>query len=160
MRYWLDLDIIAGITQDEGTSFVASLTPQIFSKNVTKDDFVAFVKLVNDDFHNMNLDQVTAFYLNNTNLNNSDAIKSKIFDFYGDVVVKCPAYRFAKRYAELSNPGTNVFFYELTYGSDLTYVFGLPLLQGNSASDIDINFSKEVTKLWTDFAKYGYELRA
>ena len=166
------MDIIAGITKDEGSN-MASLYFEDPLKNFTKDDFIEFVKLTSSTFPNMNLDQVTGFYLKNTNLNDSDAIKWKIFDFYGDILIKCPTYMFAKRYAEQSVPETNVFFYELTYttneiyngqnmgvrhGAEIEFVFGLLLLETNT-SETDIEFSKRVVKYWTDFAKYGYELR-
>ena len=107
-------------------------------------------------------------------MNDSDAIKWKLSDFVGDLMMKCPTYHFAKRYAEQSSDETNVFFYELTHkasdmikgldlgiyhGADIELVFGSLLLKPETTSEENIRFSKEVMKLWTDFAKYGFELR-
>ena len=100
--------------------------------------------------------------------------KHKIWDFFGDLVIKCPTYLFAKRYAEQSSHDSNVYFYEFTHslkqlipgvdlgvyhGSDLFFLFGLPLLEPKTTSEANIRFTKDIVIQWTDFAKYGLELQ-
>ncbi|CAG2168331.1 unnamed protein product [Oppiella nova] len=69
----------------------------------------------------------------------------------------------------------NVYFYELTYqmslfvqmfgldeetvgiihGADIPFVFGMPVLHPEFSTPEDVDFSRLVIKLWTNFAKYG-----
>ena len=170
LLFHIDLDLMAGITKDEGSVFLT--LPGFLSPNITKADFDKFANLLaNPMFHNIDVEKVTEFYLNNTNMNDLNAIKWRISDFFGDLAIKCPVYLFAKRYAELSSDKTNVFLYELTHnpdneglkrgvrhGADVAFIFGLLLLKPNTTSEEDLRFSEEVVKLWTDFAKYGSEL--
>ena len=138
---------------------------------MTKDDFIAFIKEFNVKIHNLDADNITRFYLKNVELNNSDAVLAGVAEYFGDALIKCPTYLFAKRYAERSAK-RNVFVYELTHrmfnnshpefwgvhhGCDIPFVFGIPLQPShNTILEVDIEFSKQVIKWWTDFAKYGY----
>ena len=63
----------------------------------------------------MNVENITEFYLKNTDINDSNAIKSKLLTFSVIFPSNCPTYLFAKRYAEHSLPETNVYFYQLTH---------------------------------------------
>ena len=161
---------MAGVTKDEGSILAFLNFPNLFNKTITEEDFEEFIDKLNPQFHNLNAKQIKDFYLKNVNKNSSDAIKWKMYDLYGDLLLKCPTYLFAKRYAERSSNETNVFFYELTHqakgaayehefgvyhGADIDFVFGLPLRKPNDYSEEDIEFSKQVIKYWTHFAKYG-----
>ena len=69
---------MAGINKDEGLVLVVHLMAEILTKNLTKADFENFfTKVVEPIFHSINLDmkKVTDFYLNNTDINDSNAIK-------------------------------------------------------------------------------------
>ena len=45
---------------------------------------------------------------------------------------------------------------EAYHGADITYVFGIPLLQdGATYSDPEVKFSMDMMKLWSNFAKTG-----
>ena len=164
------LDLIAGITKDEGSSIANSLR-DIFIKNYTMKDFDNFFKLIDNAFHDLSLKNITDFYFKGKNMSDSNTIKYVITDVFGDIMVKCPTYLFAKRYAERSK--TNVFFYELTHstrgplfemiagithGADIEFVMGLILLNPKTTAE-DKEFSKKVMKYWTDFAKYGFVFR-
>ena len=109
------------------------------------------------------------FYLKNTDLKNSSAIKWRIYDFIGDVMFKCPTYSFTKRYAEQSGEENNVFFYELTHSAKPAdyqqkmgishdalseFVFGLIILQNGTLPE-NIKLSREIMRLWTNFARNG-----
>ena len=174
----IDLDLLAGVTKNEGSTLVYYSNPQLFNKTLTKDDFKSFVQLSDNIFHNIDIKNITKFYMNDINDNDSEAIKWKFYDFYGDILIVCPTYLFAKRYAQHSTRRDNVFFYEFTYtvdkeiekqfgvyhGSELPFVFGLPLTgsagplpNATHFSKKDIEFSKQIIKYWTNFAKYGLE---
>ena len=160
---------MAGVTKDEGSP-LASMIGRLSYKTLTKEDFKNFVLKINGFFHSLNVESVVDYYLNNTDLNDSDAIKWKINDIFGDILLKCPTYLFAKQYAEHSSEETGVYFYGLTHtskgeameeymgifhGSDIDFVFGNLLLRPNDYSEEDIQFTEQIVKYWTDFAKYG-----
>ncbi|CAG2119201.1 unnamed protein product, partial [Medioppia subpectinata] len=44
----------------------------------------------------------------------------------------------------------------VTHGDELQFVFGLPFLYPQKTdTEVDKQFSRDVMKMWTDFAKYG-----
>ena len=165
INFAIDLDIIAGVTKTEG-SLASNLKP-----NPTKKDFVDFVRAQTYRLNGMNVDKVTEYYLRNVTTSDSEAIKFKIWDFFGDIIMKCPTYLLAKTYAKKSGNKSNVYFYEWTHtkgsaesekkngvphATDVGFVFGLDLLTPNTVSKENLKFTENVIKYWTDFAKYGY----
>ncbi|XP_054165678.1 acetylcholinesterase-like, partial [Oppia nitens] len=166
-----DIDLIGGITKDEGQMNFDSL-----GLNITYDRFKLNVKIMDNMFHNLNVDNITDFYLKNVNKTSQPAVRRAFGEFVGDLFLKCPTYHFSKQVAKrLSTTGRNVYFYELTYGSpyfsnvtgcdtksknvchslDIAFVFGLPLLTPELYLPKDIFFASEVMKMWTTFAKTG-----
>ena len=164
---------MAGVTKDEGST-LSVLIEDLSNRHLTKEDFLTFINKTDRMFHDLNVENLETFYLRKTNLNDSDAIKWKAFDFFSDLSIKCPTYLFAKQYAERSSSKTNVFFYELTHSdlgpkvekqlgiihaSDIDFMFGIPLVRPQSHTKEDFELSREMVRMWTDFAKTGYKLR-
>ena len=166
------VDLLAGIVKDEGSAVSLLLEPVLafnpFGLHLR--DFQLLVNTCDKDYHNLDFDKLARYYFNGTNVNNSTQVKRKLWEFAGDLTIKCPTYHFAKGYSRHSSADTNVYFYELThtayknrYGidhgvhhtADLELVLGHPLLFPNTTSEESIEFSKEVMKLFTDFAKTG-----
>ena len=178
-----DLEIIAGVNKDEGSMLSSVLDPSLLIpiKNVDKTYFKQYVNKLNEVLHDLDANNITDFYLRDVDPNDSKAIRWRLYDFFGDVINKCPTYKFAKEYAKQTNR-SKVFFYELTYspnpkslmkgllfdftesnfgvfhGIELMFVFGIPVLESEDYSESDIRLSKQIMKHWTDFAKYGYLL--
>ena len=137
------------------------------------EDFLDTVYEADQMYHNLDVEKITRYYMNNTDANNSTAVRAKIWEFVGDLGMKCPTYLFAKRFSKTDSPKANVYVYELTHaplsvhgiGSNfgvhhkagMELLFGLPLTL-KSASEEDKEFSKEVMKLFTDFAKKGLKI--
>lgn len=148
--------------------------PELENKSViTAQDFYIFIDKVKPGqsplLDDINATKVVDFYLKNTDPNDSAAIRWRIYDFIGDIVFKCPTYLFAKRYAEQSPPENKIFFYELTHSAKppeyqeqmgishdalSMFVFGLMLVENGTLPE-NIKLSKEIMRLWTNFAKYG-----
>ena len=163
----LDIDLIAGVTRNEGG---LSVSPK------TKVTLEGIKVQIENTFKGQGVEppkNITEFYLRNRVLNNSESLRKAIQEFDGDSGLICQTYFFAKQYSEL-NPKSNVYFYELTYQSipfngacdktmgvchatDLIYVFGHPILNPNSRPQIEYDFSQEVITFWTNFAKTGYK---
>ena len=120
-------------------------------------------------FPGLNFPKITEYYLKNADKNSTEALKQAFYEFFGDLVIKCPTYFFVKQFAEYS-PKSKAYFYEWTHpshligpllgctkdmgvchASEIEVVFGLNALSHSS----DAQFSKDVMKIWTNFAKYG-----
>ena len=164
----LDIDILAGVVQNEGSI----LSREFFPKGElikSREEFLDVIKSTEYLFPELNLDKIEEFYLTNINTNNTEGLKKAFRDYLGDILMKCPTYFFAKQFAE-HLPKKNVFFYEWTYPahimgplldctedmgvchtSELEYVFGFPLVSNTT----DKEFSEDVMKMWTNFAKNG-----
>ena len=165
---------MAGVTETEG-SLLAKIFMSKSSQIHTESDFKDVINQTNSLSHNLDVEKVTEFYLRNVNKSDSGAIQWAFNEFFGDISMTCPTYHFAKNYAKYSQ-NSNVFFYEITYqqysnyfekfgfkgvnhGADLPFVFGLPLISPQPTdTQTDIEFSKQVMKMWTNFAKYGYNI--
>ena len=106
---------MAGVTKDEGSPVASILLSDNSFNNFTKEGFKEIVLRFNEVFHNINVESVVNYYLNNTDLKDPNAIQWRINEFFGDLAIKCPTYFFAKQYAEHSSPETGVYFYSLTH---------------------------------------------
>ncbi len=164
-----DLELLAGVAEYDGSILASGQYPAQLL-NVTKDVFTQLVNLIEKSFHNFDVKNVSEFYLQNIDTNDANAMKWTFYRLFGDLLITCPTYKFAQSYGTYSHK-SNVYFYEITYqrtdenklqsygvthGADIDFVFGLPLIQHNpNDTNIDIEFSYEVMKIWTDFAKYG-----
>ena len=177
-KFHKNLDILAGVTTDEGTVFGKIALRQNKMKKVTK----SIVKsLIEDKFNEMvykrlvpKVDgkQVFNFYLKelfdeNSSINQT-TLKRAFSAPLGDFIIKCPTYLFAKDYA-LHSENNQVYFYYLTYnaknscldwmgvchGAQHPFVFGIPLAKTDSFTEQDLNFSLLVMQIWTTFAKTG-----
>ena len=160
---------MAGITLNEGSFLAKNSYPE--SNNITSvEKFTEVVKTLREQ--NLNAENITDFYLKIVDKSNATAIRLAFYDFYGDLHMKCPTYLFAKRFAEVST-NKNVYFYEWTHraallssfmgcteemgvchAADLEYVFGLSVIFNMT----DKQFSLDIMKVWTNFAKSRYNL--
>ena len=169
----IDIDLMAGVTRNEGSLLARLVEPKLPFNNITENDFEIFVNISNQLLHELDMNRIKDYYLKNIDKNNSNELMQAIYEFNGNLLVKCPTYLFAKHFAQKSNKN-NVYFYELTYQSQITrtyfcdemtmgichfsdveFVFGTPILYMNLYMKKDIDFSKDVMKMWTNFAKYG-----
>ncbi|CAG2117036.1 unnamed protein product, partial [Medioppia subpectinata] len=171
-----DIDLMAGITSTEGSSLSKPFLPP--DKEVfTLDDFVAAVKSTDDMFHNIYVQKVVDNYLKDVNTSSTPALKRAFYEFVGDLWVKYPTYLFARQMTTTVGNRHNIYFYELTHqnqffakvfkcdieGStaghimDIPFVFGMPFVDhwAHAFDDTDRQFSRDVMRMWTNFAKYG-----
>ncbi|CAG2178333.1 unnamed protein product, partial [Oppiella nova] len=171
---------MSGVMRNEGSILAYVAFPQLH-RNITDKDFDDMVIITNESYHGFKLQSIRQFYLKDDHKNHSsDVLRQAFYAFYGDIDIKCPTYLTAKQYANYaikSGSKNRVYFYELTYeskfakfmgcdehmgvchASELEFVFGLPLWVDKpypiTHTQLDVDFSLYVMKLWTDFAKYG-----
>ncbi|CAG2174084.1 unnamed protein product, partial [Oppiella nova] len=138
-----NIDILSGITKDEGHMLAILSYPQILSNNFTENAFNTALNQMNEVFHNIHIETVSEYYLKNIDPDNSHEVSRAFSKLYGDVFMICPTYLFAKQFAMNSN--RDAYFYMLTYqsnifgslkwddhgdvvhGADMAFVFGHPL---------------------------------
>ncbi|CAG2101306.1 unnamed protein product [Medioppia subpectinata] len=172
-KYNSDVDIMAGIASTEG-SMLSYLVLQIKDK-ITLDDFIEYTKQTDALYHGFDIKRVDDYYLQNVDKNSSLELKKAFYQLFGDMIMKCPTYLFAKQVATTAQPDHNVYFYQVTYQNKYTahtmgcdkegmgichcaeapFVSGWPFVIPDAYSDIDAIFSSDLMKMWTNFAKYG-----
>ena len=144
--------------------------------NITEQVINNIMSTTKDHYQGIDPQKVADYYLKNVDQNDKDALKRAFLAFHGDIMMKCPTYFFAKQFSQ-NNPERKAYFFEQTYqsatrgdwcdakrvgichGADVEFTFGNFLSNPKSAK-IDIDFSKEMMKMWTNFAKTGYGFKA
>ncbi|CAG2100777.1 unnamed protein product [Medioppia subpectinata] len=134
--------------------------------------------LASDDiYHNIDVQKVIHYYLKGVDTSSTPALKQAFYEFVGDLWIKYPTYLFARQMATTVGNRHNIYFYELSYqsqfyakqfqcddeesgvehGMDIPFVFGMPLLPEmvDFFDETDCQFSRDVMRMWTNFAKYG-----
>ncbi|CAG2115559.1 unnamed protein product [Medioppia subpectinata] len=175
MKYNHDIDIMAGVTHDEGSSLSMIVLWKVIK--MTLDVFKKCTQEFNDSFYpGIDPDKTNKFYLKGVNTSSESALRRAFYDLTGHLMMTCPTYMFVKQFARnVKANAHNVYFYQLTYVSqvlanlyncdiatkgvchatDLLYVFGIPFHMPKIATPDDIRFSRYIMQMWTNFAKYG-----
>ncbi|CAG2119368.1 unnamed protein product, partial [Medioppia subpectinata] len=154
--YNSDIELIAGATKDEGPSLADILIPEIRSE-LTVELFVKAVRDLSREYHNIDVEEVCNHYLKGIDKTNSSQLKAALSALYGDLVMTCPTYLFAKSYAKY---GQNVEEYGcdegyVCHGADMVFVYGFTIRNQHLFTENDYDFSIDIMKIWTDFAKTG-----
>ncbi|XP_054166309.1 cholinesterase 1-like [Oppia nitens] len=166
-NYNTEIDIMAGVMHDEGSLLAHHLYPQS-DKLRNQQDFSDMIKQVTL-IPGLDPKKLTSFYLAGVDTNVTGAVTHAFWQLFGDHVITCPTYLFAKQFAQ-HTPKRNVMFYQWTYYSesysslfgctkemgvchamDIPFVFGLPVIMHGEEQA----FSEQVMKMWTNFAKNG-----
>lgn len=119
------------------------------------------------------LDSVIFEYTDWTNETNPLVLRQQYMDVITDASFKAPAVRSAQEFVK-NNMTTYFYCFDHTvsslrkkfpwvgvfHGSDIKYVFGNPLVNYNLSAnetdqDVEIQFSKKIMTMWSDFAKKG-----
>ncbi|CAG2108142.1 unnamed protein product, partial [Medioppia subpectinata] len=174
-KFNTDIDLIAGVTKTEGSIFIKHVIKD--PAHMTLTDFHnGFIGLDSLGYRNINVSKVTEHYLKGVNTSDSVALRTAFTELFGDLVLGCPTYHFAKRFAQTVKESQRVYFYELLYlsnwfarqlgcdvmtmgichGMEIPFVFGLPLLKPDDYIPEDIFYANFVVKMWTKFAKDGH----
>ncbi|CAG2177325.1 unnamed protein product, partial [Oppiella nova] len=133
-----DVDVMAGATKDEG--------------------HVLAVKLQREIYHNIDVQKISDYYLQNRDPENPNDLQQAFDQLYGDMLIVCPTYGFAKRFVK-SGRDTNLFAmlgcdeHTICHGAELPYVFGDPVRTPQMFTETDYDFSLDIMKIWTNFAK-------
>ncbi|CAG2118674.1 unnamed protein product, partial [Medioppia subpectinata] len=166
----LGIEVMAGVTKDEGNALSYFRIPEMNLK-LTEQLFRKAVNNFNDEYHNIDVDKVCDHYLKGIDKTNSSQLKGALSALYGDLEYTCPTYHFTKSLA--TNGQKVVYFYRFNFQTQLTarqrncadghvchaadsnLMFGQPLRYPSLYSKTEYDFSIEVMKMWTNFAKNG-----
>ncbi|CAG2172870.1 unnamed protein product [Oppiella nova] len=154
---------MVGVTKDEGPLLAVMLFPEMRAPGLTVETFKNVVNRLYDEYRNIDVEEVSDYYLKSIDTTNESQMKGALSALYGDLVFTCATYHFAKQFAK---SGQNSNFYAnlgftvcsgdtICHGADLPYVFGSPLVSQKMFTETDYDFSIEIMKMLTDFAKNG-----
>ncbi|CAG2102998.1 unnamed protein product [Medioppia subpectinata] len=155
-----DIEVMAGATKDEGKALSYRRIPEMKSK-LTAQLFRKAVRDLSGEYHNIDVDKVCAHYLNGVHTSNSSQLKSALSALYGDLEFTCPTYRFAKRLAtngqrtKLSALIKGCANSDVCHAAELDLTYGQPLRFPKLYTKTEYDFSIDVMKMWTNFAKNG-----
>ncbi|CAG2112822.1 unnamed protein product, partial [Medioppia subpectinata] len=160
-----NIEVMAGVVKDEGPLLTRALFPEM-----TEQLFHKVVRDLSREYHNIDVNEVCDHYLKGVHKTNSSQLKAAFNELFGDLVITCPTYHFAKR---LATNGHKLYFYRFNcqskqfsnlsacesgvvcHGADIDFVFGHPLRNPTLYTETDYDFSIDVMKMWTNFAKTG-----
>ena len=171
------INILAGVTADEGTIFVFKWFDGIDSDPSKLNQNIKNYLIKNLNWKSIksieNKKKVVDYYISDeTDVN---MIKNKTAQIYGDYVLSCPTY-YMPRDMVLWSEDNKVFMYQLTYksimslssllagnepwvgighGDDIEFVMGTSILYPERYSQQDYQFALFVMNLWSNFAKTG-----
>jgi acetylcholinesterase len=169
--------VIAGSTESEGTSWAESDSFGSHQLNnnshyLTKTELKNQIDLLFNKTSEAFAEKIYDYYISHIDEKYQILLRKAYIAIFTDSVIKCPTFYFGKKLTQFSS-GNKVYFYEFTYnsklsecrktewkgichGDDIAFVFGHPIENRSIFSESDYEFSLLVEKLWTDFAKYGY----
>ncbi|XP_054166233.1 cholinesterase 1-like [Oppia nitens] len=173
------IQLIAGITRDEGTLMAIMEYPHIIQGISSVESFRKLLDKVNNRFHNLDVKQLEDYYLDIDVIDRENPIvlRDQFLKLYGDLAMSCPTYRFAKHMVQdIAGADNDVYFYLFNYttnqgvigelmtqwftdivphGADIDLTFGDPLRYPNLYKELDYDFTLDLLKIWTNFIKYG-----
>ncbi|XP_054158966.1 cholinesterase 1-like [Oppia nitens] len=179
-----DVELIAGATKDEGPMLAIMLYPIIMSPEFNVTGLTNLVAEISGQmFSNIDVRKTVDHYLRSVD-NRTDPVQLRLAfsQLYGDLLITCSSYRYASEFAANNSPAdnnNNVWYYRWNYaptgsgpqlmylktlgfpdntivhGIDTVFTFGLPLVAPKMFSPEDYDFTIEIVKMWTDFAKFG-----
>lgn len=165
-----DMDMLVGVTKDEGALFVGQYDKLI---NITS---VAQARILMSTFFGnlikANLTSVIDHYFHNVSANNVKEIRNAMTVMITDGYFKCASYLFASTVANSSKAHHRRYVYRFDqavdvveygghkkmgagHGVDLVYVFGRPITKRDQFAEADYHLSREVIQQWSTFAKTG-----
>jgi len=178
-KFHADVDVIAGLTSNEGALFALIRPPVQLKDGLEPNDFETIVKsqmLYAREKSEIIEDLIVFEYTNHADPGNKIALRQSMMEAFGDSVFDAPIMREAKALAKGGRPPyVYVFDHHTVYSvlpswigvvhaMDVPFVFGAPFKNipepftnshTRKYSEIEKGFSLYVMKLWTDFAKYG-----
>ncbi|KAL1472134.1 hypothetical protein MTO96_023159 [Rhipicephalus appendiculatus] len=169
-----DKDVIIGHVADEGTRLIYISLRDTFSqflppRPITKPEMVHYLGVFYSSLMLPQIFTLLETYMKDIMPFDYAKLRQALADIMGDTNIDCPSLDTARKLADSAaadNASKGVYFYVIdhvsrcsniqpwfgtTHGDDIPLVFGRPL-DANGCTG-DASFSKNLIKIWTDFAK-------
>ncbi|XP_064479775.1 acetylcholinesterase-like [Ornithodoros turicata] len=170
-RFRRDLSVMLGVTRDEGTTILNTVSPQFFRRDshrrVTKSQlFSTCNQTFLHSFSKSSLRKIYWSYLGLLGHTDYRTLRTAIANCIADYFMVCPAHQFAEG---VQKHGGQVYFYKFDYRTknavqppwmgvihtaELFYLFGEPF-SSSWYTDREKEFSRTIVNIWTTFAKTG-----
>ncbi|XP_075891948.1 acetylcholinesterase-like isoform X1 [Nelusetta ayraudi] len=163
-------DLMTGFNRDEGIIFIELSEVPGFDQGpslITREQFLFGLGISFPHTHSLVKNAVTHEYTDWTDEKNHTKNRDALSEFATDYLFICPAFDFARRYAQA---GGNIYTYEFTHRSSLNpwpkwmgathlseivYVFGIPQNPSHGFTEEEVNLSRRMMKHWANFARTG-----
>lgn len=163
--------ILVGVNKDEGSSFLVYGAPGFSKDNdslITRREFQEGLDMYFQGVSSLGKEAILFYYVDWLGNQTREVYREAMDDVIGDYNLICPALEFTKAFSDLEN---NAFFYYfehrsskvpwpewmgVMHGSEIEFVFGLPLERGANYTRAEEILSRSIMKFWANFAKYGH----
>ncbi|XP_023236332.1 cholinesterase-like [Centruroides sculpturatus] len=164
-----DVDVMIGRVPDEGSTFLAYYKPEVLNqehpvmtKSEAKHSLSKFFKL-NDS----SVQYVVDEYLGNLSDDDYWEIFQRAKKAIGDGILTCPIIGLIEKLSEHHRVVYNYIFNHarinagykkwegISHFAEVYFVFGMPFMYPESYTSQEEEFSYQIIKLWTSFAKTG-----
>ncbi|XP_054166220.1 cholinesterase 1-like [Oppia nitens] len=175
-NYNKDIEVMAGNAHDEGPAISVVTFPDILLPDISIENFRQLLEKMNAQHHDFDIDKIIKHYTSDIDTSKHNQNRRRFTEIYGDILMRCPTYTFAKH---LAMNGERVYYYDFNYysennptlwllektglelrgsqhGMDGDFHTGVPLRYPDKYSEVDKNFTQYVMEIWTNFIKYGY----
>ncbi|GBM49435.1 Acetylcholinesterase-1 [Araneus ventricosus] len=166
-----NVPLLIGNTRDEGSFQITTKQPELFGFFGQRNPIINKThaeNMIRGIFHSSdNPEKYVKHYLGNIPDDDYDAIKRQIYIASGDSSLLCETVYFAESYSERSN---DVYFYFFTHrpsntpwspwmgvahAEEVQFVFGRPVRKPYLYEHAEVELSKKMINVWTNFAKNG-----
>lgn len=171
-------ELMSGIVKDEGTFFLLMMNPKLFKKqsypqlNTLSETRQLLKDLVKNktDFPEAKIQILANSFIDGPERDSPKNNIERLARALGDFIINCPTFYLADEmvarnktvYMYLFNhrPKTSKLgeWLGVVHYEEVPYLFGYPLRNPELNSKQDIIFSERMMKIWSHFAKTGYEL--
>lgn len=168
------VDVMIGVTNDEGSMFVAKMINRTLGEGVAMnvDTLPQWINKSARSFRVADRNEIVNFYQKYASKTSSpDELKTIIGDVFGDFLLSCPVVILSEKI--IQNSKKAVFVYNLKHHisipvfdcgepwqgtchfADMVLLFGQPLSYPDKFSADDAQIARELINAWATFAKTG-----
>ncbi|GBM49431.1 Acetylcholinesterase-1 [Araneus ventricosus] len=166
-----NVPLLIGNTRDEGSFQITTGQPELFGLFGQKNPIINKTQaenIIRNIFRNFdNPENYVRYFLASIPDDHFDAIKRQVYTASGDSSLLCSNVYFAESYADRNN---DVYYYFFTHRpsntpwsywmgvahfEDMQFVFGRPIRKPYLYEPEEVELSKKMIKIWSNFAKNG-----
>ncbi|KAM7331306.1 hypothetical protein ACRRTK_010495 [Alexandromys fortis] len=163
--------ILVGVNKDEGSSFLVYGAPGFSKDNdslITRRELQEGLDMYFPGVSSLGKEAILFYYVDWLGDQTPEVYREALDDVVGDYNLICPALELTKTFSDLKNDAFFYYFEHLSsklpwpewmgvmHGSEIEFVFGLPLESGANYTRAEENLSRSIMKFWANFAKYGH----